>query len=481
MATCNNVTLILDSECVGESLAKINTNFSNLDGGLCEVGQQLQDLNDYVKSLNVIDSSTINLEFSSTPYALQANVIDNSLGTSKLGVDIPTTTKIFLTGAKVSSLIDTQITNPQTGELLIWNGSVWSNQKLEDKIGAKYLGSVGFPSELNDVLLTGLQDGQILKYDAGKNKWVNGVDDTEVVVRDGLYTDIFVNNVGKSWNIVPKSVGTIELAPNSVTNTKIEEAAITNEKIAPGTIQLDRCAFGIGEVNEGINIGSGTDIYAGKEGVKLKIKRLLGAGSCTINDDGSTITINVPTATAPSPATGENTGAGVGIYNETQSTPGALRFKRIVAGNGITISSNSNEITISSAPTVLGLSIIGINASGAPLTDAEVLARVQAVFNAGDYPPGTLCKVDVPVPVIAASGDIQVSVPFNLRYVWNGSSSFQLTQPAASPTGAANEYGASTTLNGTAAFIGTSRFGLDTRLLYTYSNQTGPWVLQTKV
>ena len=50
MATCKYTELIDSSECVGDSLVKINNNFANLDGGLCTANDNVNILDNNINS-----------------------------------------------------------------------------------------------------------------------------------------------------------------------------------------------------------------------------------------------------------------------------------------------------------------------------------------------------------------------------------------------------------------------------------------------
>jgi hypothetical protein len=491
MATCNNVSLIYDSECIGESLIKINTNFTNLDSGLCQLGQELLALDAFVKSLSAKDSPTIDMTFSAAGYFLSADVVDDSLGTVKLGVDIPTTTKQFLTAAKISSLTDANISNPQNNELLVWNGAYWVNRNVEDRVGAKFLnelGDVSFP--------TTKQNNEVLKYSSFYNKWINGVDDSELVVRDGNYVDITVSNNGKNWNINPAAVGSNELAPGAVTTSKIALSAITNEKIANKTIELDKCAFSVGEVNTGKNIGVGYAVCVEtNQGTQIPIKKLKPAGAVSISDDGSTLTISVPTASVPIGATGSNLGTGVGIYSEDKSTSGYLKFKKLKAGTGITLSSTSDEITIAAAPLTLGLSLIGVTATGTPITDnSEIASRINSIYPASSFPDNTVCRVEVTVPQNDAITSLAVSVPFTIQYKRTGdttkSTNFELLDPPVTEgtkvdfkgrTVGNDIWTGSKTLNGTATLSNQPTLKVPTRQIKEFKTLSGLWVFVSNI
>lgn len=481
MATCNIVQLIGDDECVGDSLVKINTNFKNLDSSLCFLGQSFTGLDGYVKSLSAKQSPTIDLSFlgTSSQYVLSADVRNNSIGTSKLGQDIPQTTKAFLTGANLSSLLDVSLSSVQTGQLLLWDGGIWKNRAIEDKAGAKTL------NELLDVeLINQLTQGQILRYIDGV--WRNSNEDKNLYVNNGNYGDITVSNNGRNWDINPGVVGTNELANSAVTTAKIASGAVTNDKIVDGTIERTKLAFTPGEINTGRNLGSGTGIYTGaNEGSRLPFKSLKAGGAVTITDTADTITITVPNATAPAGATGANLGFGEGkVYSSTQSSNGNLRFKTLKAGTGITITETADEITIGAGGANLGLSIVGIGSTGAALTEPEVQSRVSAVYPPNIFPAGSICRVEVTQPDNTPIQSIAVTVPFSITYFWNGNSknvgnNFRLVDPAVTrgpaKTPTANDYTGTKTLNGTATPSNQPTFRVPVRQIWTYTHNGIGW------
>lgn len=507
MATCNNTIPIFDSECVGDSLAKINSNFSNLDAGLCQLGQDLLALEAFIKSLSVRDSPTIDMSVSIPGYFLSADVVDNSLGTIKLGQDIPMSSKIFLTTTKLSSLVDTSINNPLSGQLLLYGGNnLWINASVEDKQGAKVL------NELFDVTWVGsLQNNQILKYNATTKLWYNGVDSTELTVRNGNYGDITVKNgtagvhgpngiggPGTLWDLNQGVVGTRELAKDAVITEKIQNGAIVNDKIANNTIQLAKCAFSVGEVNTGINIGTGTGIYLGQNDAegRLPFKSLKGSGDVTITETADTITITVPpvpvippppeqppdvyytvTYTDPIVFTGQNLGTGEGkVFNDSQSTASNFKFRTIKGGTNVTVSESSSEITISSPPLPVALSLLG------PITNSEIINLLNSVFPPSNYNGGT-CKVTVQNPTISNPPSYTFSAPLTIKYFWNGNQNnqgdtFTLREINGSTniTQSGDNYTATGTLNGTATPSTTNfTFTPGTPTISTFTSNGSTW------
>ena len=76
----NPIQTILGTECIGDSLPKINTNFSVLGDNVCQ-------LLTAVDSFNVVDSPTVDLTFDSYTRTLSADVKDASVTNAKIAFD----------------------------------------------------------------------------------------------------------------------------------------------------------------------------------------------------------------------------------------------------------------------------------------------------------------------------------------------------------------------------------------------------------
>ena len=112
---------------------------------------------------------------------------------------------------------------------------------------------------------------------------------------------------------------------------------------------------GSGEANTGYNVGGGIPIYDSKSGAVLNFRSLIaGTGITMSSSPGQGITIN---ATAIPGGSGEvntasNLGAGVPIYDSKSGVD--LRFRSLIAGPGINISSVSGGASTISSTVVPG-------------------------------------------------------------------------------------------------------------------------------
>jgi hypothetical protein len=137
------------------------------------------------------------------------------------------------------------------------------------------------------------------------------------------------------------------------------------------TITLDTTA----EINAGDSVGGGVDIYTGKTGDNLQFRTLVAGTNITLDDGGGladTVTIN---CTVPSGITGAaNTGpSGVGVFDNLAA--GVLNFKKLESADGKLTIANSG----SSPETLLFTSTTDANA-GANLgagPDAAVFSGVN--------------------------------------------------------------------------------------------------------
>lgn len=97
----------------------------------------------------------------------------------------------------------------------------------------------------------------------------------------------------------------------------------------------------IGEANTGSNVGAGVGIYAGKQDVDLRFKSLVAGSNITITPNTNTVTIS---SVGGEIITASNIGSGAGIFSAKVGTD--LRFKSLIAGTGTQLNQTSNAIEI---------------------------------------------------------------------------------------------------------------------------------------
>jgi len=87
----------------------------------------------------------------------------------------------------LNGLNDVTLTSVQTGEVLKWDGSQWSNQSDSGLITVNL-------AQLQDVNLTGLADGSTLQYDLPSAKWksVTETDFVDAIIDGGVANSTYV-------------------------------------------------------------------------------------------------------------------------------------------------------------------------------------------------------------------------------------------------------------------------------------------------
>jgi hypothetical protein len=124
MSTCNFTQLIAASECIGDSLAKINNNFSNLDNALCDLAS---------RPLSTIDTSTIDLTYNLTG-TLSANLQFGSVTTEYIATSAVTNTQLADNSVTTSKIVDNAVTSSKFADGSIVNIKIANNAVTTNKI-----------------------------------------------------------------------------------------------------------------------------------------------------------------------------------------------------------------------------------------------------------------------------------------------------------------------------------------------------------
>jgi hypothetical protein len=99
-----------------------------------------------------------------------------------------------------------------------------------------------------------------------------------------------------------------------------------------------------GEVNTASNLGTGSGIFAAKVARDLRFKSLTAGAGILIQGSDTELSVLSVASGAGESNTASNLGAGEGVFSTKVGAD--LRFKSLIAGSNIALSSDSNEITI---------------------------------------------------------------------------------------------------------------------------------------
>ena len=128
--------------------------------------------------------------------------------------------------------------------------------------------------------------------------------------------------------------------------------------------------------NTASNLGTGQGVFSGKVADDLQFKSLVAGTGITLSADSNEITIN-SSATISS---GTNLGSGEGLFANVNS--GSLEFKSITVGTGLSIANTANEVSITVDNANLNAGTLGGLASTAFLQKSDNLAAVADVSSA---------------------------------------------------------------------------------------------------
>jgi len=165
------------------------------------------------------------------------------------------------------------------------------------------------------------------------------------------------------------------------------------------TNQWEFVPAGAGEINTGANVGAGVGLlFRDKVGVVLNFKSLLQGTNITLTNNANDVTIDGPVPGETNLIANVGGGAGLVFRDKIGVT---FNLKSILAGAGITVVNNADDITIS-APTANAIGIVGssILTVTAAATAFLLYSLNTATGSLGEFPilrTGTMEKLTVNV------------------------------------------------------------------------------------
>lgn len=102
-----------------------------------------------------------------------------------------------------------------------------------------------------------------------------------------------------------------------------------------------------GEINDGINLGTGAEVFESKVGTDFRFRTLIGGTNVNLTENANTIVIDVPNVGVDN--TASNLGAGEIVF--AQKVGIDFQFKTLIAGTNVGLVSDANTITINATDT----------------------------------------------------------------------------------------------------------------------------------
>lgn len=181
-----------------------------------------------------------------------------------------------------------------------------------------------------------------------------------------------VNNLSEVDPSAARSnIGALPVNNPTITGDLTLAQAPTNALHAASKAYVDAAVDGVsagGEVNDGANVGSsGARIFKAKDGLNLQFRRLVEGDGVSITEDGDTIQIDATGVGGGEVNTAANVGTGVEVFKEKSGVQ--FRFRKLKAGTGVTLTEGTDDITIDATGAGGGEVNAGanLNVSGLPL------------------------------------------------------------------------------------------------------------------
>jgi hypothetical protein len=316
----NSLTQISPSECIGNSLSAINSNFSQIGTKVDAIETTLgTNVSKIVAGTNITVSPS-----SGTGIVTINSTINNN--------------SIVLSGTNLGT-VGASVFKEKSGQNLAFKRIIGTGTNIivtEDsntiKIAALGVnGTIGVvPQNIGDGLgIAGIGTGQVLPFKSLKGG-------TGIRLADGssaitILADLSGKNVGTGATLYKTVTGNSLLFKSLVNGTP--NVSIQN--------RTDDVVISVNETTTGLAIGQGASVFKDKQANGLLFRSLLSSTpNVVITERAQDITIGVNEAT-----TGKNIGEGEGLIF-AQKSGNSIQFKTLKKGNNIQITDNGQEIRL---------------------------------------------------------------------------------------------------------------------------------------
>ena len=210
-------------------------------------------------------------------------------------------------------------------------------QKIEDELNNRVLyrdNTNGAPNAMDNPLDMNGERIYNLPRPTSASEPLRLIDAAEIAAGGEFPINLTISSSGTGESLVNNPSGEIR---------SIKGVGEVTTTIVGGTVEISTTA----QNNTATNLGTGTGVYASKDGSSLRFKSLKAGTNVTLSDNGSEITI---ASTGTTGGTGEtntasNVGTGSGLFKTKNGVD--LQFKTIKAGTNVTLTSGTDDITIS--------------------------------------------------------------------------------------------------------------------------------------
>lgn len=373
----NSLTQISPSECIGNSLSAINSNFSQIGTKVDAIETTLgTNVSKIVAGSNITVSPS-----SGTGIVTINSTINNN--------------SIVLSGTNLGT-VGASVFKEKTGQNLAFKRIVGTGTNIvvtEDnntiKIAALGVnGTVGVVTQnIGDGLgIASTGSGNVLPFKSLKaGTGVRLADGSSAIT---ILADLSGKNVGTGATLYKAVTGNNLLFKSIINGTP--NVAIQNRS--------DDIVISVNESTTGLAIGEGANVFKDKQANGLTFRSLLGSTpNVVITERAQDITIGVNEAT-----TGKNVGEGEGLLF-AQKNGNFLEFKTLKKGNNIQITDNGREIRLDA--TLQGTGGGEVNqgrnvGAGAPVYKAK--DGIDLVFRSLSAGPGIIINESSNVLTISA-------------------------------------------------------------------------------